>query len=122
MNRIILPALVIALLASTASTAIAHAFLDNAIPKVGSVVTSPPKDIRIQFTQEVEAAFSHIQLFTADGQMVAVGQASVDPNDSAELTALIKGALVPGKYEVRWDVVSVDTHRTNGHFPFTYQP
>jgi len=122
MNRFILPALVIAILAGTASTAIAHAFLDNATPKVGSVVTSAPKNIRIQFTQGVEAAFSHIQLFTTDGQMVAIGQASVDPNDPTELTALITGALAPGKYEVRWDVVSVDTHRTNGHFPFTYQP
>jgi methionine-rich copper-binding protein CopC len=106
----------------TTSTAIAHAFLDNAMPKVGSVVTSAPKVIRIKFTQGVEAAFSHIQLFTADGQMVAIGQASVDPDDATELTAPITGALAPGRYEVRWDVVSVDTHRTNGHFPFTYQP
>lgn len=122
MNRFILPALAIAILAGTASTAIAHAFLDNATPKVGSVVTSSPKDIRIQFTQGVEVAFSHIQLFTADGQMVTVGRASVDPNDSTELTVPITRTLAPGRYEVRWGVVSVDTHRTNGHFPFTYQP
>jgi methionine-rich copper-binding protein CopC len=122
MNRPVLLTLAIALLVSTASSAIAHAFLDNAIPKVGSVVTAAPKDIRIQFTQPVEAAFSHITLFTRDGQMVAVSQATTDPSDQTELTATITSTLAPGPYEVRWDVVSVDTHRTKGHFPFTYQP
>ena len=81
-----------------------------------------PKDIRIQFTQPVEAAFSHIAVFTADGQPVAMGAAATDPADQTQLIAPVTGALSPGQYEVRWDVVSVDTHRTNGHFPFTYQP
>ncbi len=120
--RMFSQAIAIAILLGSPTGAIAHAFLDNAIPKVGSVVTTPPKMIRIQFTQRVEVAFSHIHLFAPGGQEIAMGPAATDPSDQTQLSAPVTGALAPGQYEVRWDVLSVDTHRTNGHFPFTYQP
>jgi methionine-rich copper-binding protein CopC len=122
MKRFILPALVAAIVMGTQSVALAHAFLDNATPKVGSVVTVAPKTIRIQFTQPIEAAFSHIRLFAPDGKAVDMGPAATDPSDQTQLLAPIAGTLAPGQYQVRWDVLSVDTHRTNGHFPFTYRP
>jgi copper resistance protein C len=115
-------AIAIAFLLGSPTGAIAHAFLDNATPKVGSVVTAPPKTIRIQFTQRVEVAFSHIHLFAPGGQEIAIGPAAADPSDQTVMSAPVTGTLVPGQYEVRWDVLSVDTHKTNGHFPFTYQP
>ena len=120
--RILSQAVAVAILFGSSTSAIAHAFLDNATPKVGSAVTAPPKTIRIQFTQRVEVAFSHIHLFTAGGQEIAMGPAATDPSDQTQLSAPVTGALAPGQYEVRWDVLSVYTHRTNGHFPFTYQP
>jgi|GEM_PF-812899 len=120
--RIISQAMVIAILFGSHTSAVAHAFLDNATPKVGSVVTAPPKIIRIQLTQRVEVAFSHIHLFTAGGQEIVMGPAAADPSDQTVLSAPVAGTLAAGQYEVRWDVLSVDTHRTNGHFPFSYQP
>jgi copper resistance protein C len=122
MKRFVLPAIAIAITMSAPTIVLAHAFLDNATPKVGSVVTAPPKAISIQFTQPVEAAFSHIHLFAADGKAVDTDPAATNPADGTQLTAPIIGTLAPGQYEVRWDVLSVDTHRTNGHFPFTYRP
>jgi hypothetical protein len=120
--RIFSQAIAVVIFFGSHTSAIAHAFLDNATPKVGSVVTAPPKTIRIQFTQRVEVAFSHIHLLAPGGQEIAMGPAATDPSDQTQLSAPITGALAPGQYEVRWDVLSVDTHRTNGHFPFTYQP
>ena len=122
MKRFVLPAIAIAIAMGAPTIAVAHAFLDNATPKVGSVVTAPPKAIRIQFTQPVEPAFSHIHLFAADGKAVDMGPAATDPSDQTQLSAPIIGALPPGQYEVRWDVLSADTHRTNGHFPFIFRP
>jgi methionine-rich copper-binding protein CopC len=122
MKRILLAALAAALVMAAQPAAFAHAFLDNATPKVGSVVTVPPKTIRIQFTQPVEAAFSNIQLFTADGKPIGTGPAATDPSDKTQLIVPITGTLVPGQYIVRWHVIAVDTHHTDGHFPFTYQP
>jgi methionine-rich copper-binding protein CopC len=120
--RIISQAMVIAILFGFHTSAFAHAFLDNTTPKVGSVVTAPPKIIRIQLTQRVEAAFSHIHLFTASGQEITTGPAATDPSDQTVLSAPVADTLAAGQYEVRWVVLSADTNRTNGNFPFSYQP
>jgi methionine-rich copper-binding protein CopC len=100
----------------------AHAFLDEAVPKVGSSVSAPPKEIRITYTQPVEPAFSHIQLYDGQGQQVATGTAATDPANPQVLIVPVTGAMAPGHYEVKWDVVSVDTHHTDGHFPFDFTP
>jgi hypothetical protein len=121
-NRFVVAALAAVVAMNIETGAEAHAFLDNATPKVGAVVNVAPKAIRIQYTQPIEPAFSHIRLFAGDGKPVNTGPAATDPSDQTQLIAPIIGALPPGRYEVRWDVLSVDTHRTNGHFPFTYQP
>lgn len=119
MKRFFLTMSAIALMAGQAC---AHAFLDEAVPRVGSTVDTPPKEIRITYTEEVEPAFSHIELFGADGQPVAVGAPAADPANHKLLIAPITAVLPPGHYEVKWNVVAVDTHHTNGHFTFDYQP
>jgi methionine-rich copper-binding protein CopC len=121
-KRFVLGALAATIATSMELGAQAHAFLDNATPKVGAVVSVAPKTIRMQFTQPIEPAFSHIWVFTQDGKPISTGPVATNPSDQTQLIAPIIGALSPGRYEVRWDVLSVDTHRTNGHFPFTYQP
>ncbi len=100
----------------------AHAFLDDAVPKVGSVVITPPKEFRLHYTQSPEAAFSHVTIVGADGQTVATGPVRIDPNDPQTMIVPITGTMAPGHFEVKWDVISVDTHHTDGHFPFDYQP
>ena len=122
MTKRFVAALAAAMAMSLEPGAQAHAFLDNATPKVGAVVAEAPKAIRMQFTQPIEPAFSRIHLFTQDGKAIETGPAAADPSDPTQLIAPIVGALSPGRYDVRWDVLSVDTHRTNGHFPFTYRP
>ena len=119
MKRVLILATALAL---SGGQSFAHAFLDTAVPKVGSTVTAAPKEIRIEFTQGIEPAFSHIGVFTADGTAVAMGQAALDPNDPQMLVVPVTEPLAPGHYEVRWSVISVDTHHTDGHFPFDYQP
>jgi methionine-rich copper-binding protein CopC len=122
MKHVVVAVLAAAIAMSAGRAALAHAFLDNATPKVGAVLRAAPKAIRMQFTQPIEPAFSHICLFTRDGKPVNTGPVATEPSDQTQVIAPIVGTLPPGRYEVRWDVLSVDTHRTNGHFPFTYQP
>jgi methionine-rich copper-binding protein CopC len=122
MKYLTVAVLCMAITMTGAIRASAHAFLDSATPKVGATVKAAPKTIRLRFTQRVEPAFSHIRLETADGTPIETGKAAIDPSDSTILVAAVTGKTPPGSYEVRWDVVSVDTHHSNGHFPFTYQP
>jgi hypothetical protein len=95
----------------------AHAFLDHANPAVGSSLKQPPATISIWFTQELEPAFSTVEVRDQSGGRVDAGDAQVDAKDATLLHATLK-PLPPGTYKVTWRVVSVDTHPTDGTFTF----
>jgi methionine-rich copper-binding protein CopC len=103
------------------AAALSHAFLDAAAPLVGGTVAASPKEIRLSFTEAIEPRFSGIDLVTDDGRTIATGQATVDPGDDKQLVLPLR-PLAPGRYRVRWHVVSVDTHRTEGEYSFTVEP
>ncbi len=110
--------LVVATLATTfAMRASAHAYLDRALPVAGSVVRESPREVKLWFTQRVESAFSRIEVFDAAGKRVDAGDVTIDPGD-AKLLRVSLPALAPGTYRVKWRVVSVDTHASEGGFTF----
>ena len=107
-----------AAVALISEAALAHAFLDHALPAVGATVAAAPAEATLWFTQALEPAFSGVAVTDAAGQRVDTGQATIDPKDPQELHVPLK-PLPPGDYKVTWHVVSVDTHRTTGDFSFT---
>jgi copper resistance protein C len=107
--------LVCALLAAFAVAAQAHAFLDHASPLVGSTVATAPREVSLWFTQNLEPAFSSVQVTDAHGAHVDQGKAQISGNT---MRIGLK-ALGPGTYRVRWHALSVDTHTTEGSFSFT---
>lgn len=118
MNRSFFAAALAAALMLIAATAWAHAFLDHASPAVGSTVPTAPPVISLWFTQGLEPAFSSVSVTDASGARVDGGDAKVDAKDATLLTVSLK-KLPPGTYTVKWRVVSVDTHTTDGDFNFT---
>ncbi|HVY15530.1 MAG TPA: copper homeostasis periplasmic binding protein CopC [Rhodopila sp.] len=100
--------------------AYAHAFLERATPAVGSAVASAPKSLMLTYTEEVEPMFCHVAVTNAAGAAVT-GGAPVARDGGRTLVVPLK-PLKPGTYTVDWHVVSVDTHKTEGHFTFTVSP
>ena len=100
------------------SQAWAHAFLDHAVPKVGSTVTSAPTEVKIWFTQNIEPVFSTVVVKDENGKEVDKKNMHEDDKDKSLLIVSVP-PLPDGTYTVIWHVVSVDTHRTQGHFKFT---
>ncbi len=105
------------LLLGAASIAHAHALLDHANPRVGSTVAAAPTELSLWFTQKLEPAFSRVEVHDANGARVDDGRAQVDAADATLLRVALK-PLPAGTYEVRWQVLSVDTHTTEGRFRF----
>lgn len=101
----------------TATSAWAHAFLDHADPKVGSTVHESPSQVTVWMTENLEPAFSKLQVFDANG--TEVDRKDTKVNGNVMTVSLPK--LVAGTYRVSWQVVSVDTHRTSGKFDFSLQ-
>lgn len=96
----------------------AHAFLDHADPRVGSTVPGSPSLVKIWFTEELEGAFSKIQVFDAQGKQIDKKDVHVDPAHQDVMTVSLP-KLPPGSYKVIWNAVAVDTHHTTGTFTFT---
>ena len=95
----------------------AHAFLKDAEPGVGSTVQTSPSEVRIRFTENIEPAFSSIQVLDASGKEVDKRDVHLDRSDQSLLHVSLP-QLGAGTYKVVWRVVSVDTHVTNGNFTF----
>jgi methionine-rich copper-binding protein CopC len=110
--------LVIILLSLAASSpAWAHAFLDHADPRVGSTLPASPTAVKIWFTEELEPAFSRIQVFDSQGGEVDRKDVKVDPANPILMTVSVP-KLAPGTYKVVWHAVATDTHHTQGSFTF----
>jgi len=114
MKRIVISLLIV--LAGSARLE-AHAFLKDAEPGVGSAVQISPNEVRIRFTENIEPAFSRIQVFNAFGKEVDKRDMHLDRSDHSLLHVSLP-PLEAGTYKVVWRVVSVDTHVTNGNFTF----
>ncbi len=110
------PVTIISMLMALAvsSAARAHAFLDHASPVVGSTVASAPRQVSLWFTQNLEPAFSSVEVQDASGARVDRGRAQISGN----VMRVGLKPLPPGSYRVRWHALSVDTHTTEGSFGF----
>ena len=107
--------LIVSLLWAALGVAVhAHAFLDHASPLVGSTVASGPREVSLTFTQNLEAAFSSVEVTGPNGARVDAGK----PQISGNTMHVGLKAAGPGSYHVRWHVLSVDTHKTEGNFTF----
>ena len=122
MTRGILTTLAIAALLVVAPGAGAHAFVDHAVPAVGSTVHGSPREIVVWFTQELEPALSTIKLQDSKGNAIAAANNNaVDPSNRTMLRLPVP-PLSPGKYRVVWRVLSIDSHVTEGDFTFDVEP
>ncbi len=104
-----------AFLAGAAPVVHAHAMLDHAVPAVGATVATAPKSVELTFTEDVEPAFSTIEIAGPGGAKV---EAKAVEHPQSAVLVLPLPALAPGEYSVHWKVVSVDTHATEGSFRF----
>jgi|SRR5262245_11882804 len=98
--------------------ALAHAMLQSATPLVGSTVASAPREVSLTFSQNLESAFSSVEVTDANGTRVDQGK----PQISGNTMRVGLKSLPQGTYRVRWRVLSVDTHKTEGSFTFRVGP
>lgn len=121
MRRFSTIVMAVALLLAGATVAGAHAYLQRADPRAKSTVRTAPTQVRLWFTEELEPAFSSVQVVNEGGQRVDKGDSQVDPS-APKLLRISLSPLPPGTYKVIWRVLSVDGHVTKGNFTFRVAP
>jgi len=96
----------------------AHAKLEKSRPAPRASLKQAPEKIQLWFNEQLEPAFSIATVVDDAGKVVSSGPAQVDSNDP-KLLVIPMPALPPGKYEVRYQVLSVDGHTVESSFRFT---
>jgi len=104
-------------LASCAATASAHAHLQKASPADGSVVTTSPSRIVLNFSEAARLTAASIQKGDEPRQRLKPLPAAAARQISVPLPQ-----LTPGSYSVTWRVVSEDGHVMSGTLRFTLAP
>jgi methionine-rich copper-binding protein CopC len=102
-------------IAAGAAPAWAHAVIVSARPTTDQQVAPGKLPVRIEFNSRIDKARSRLQITAPAGDKtdIPIDQAG-DPNVMAGTT----GALTPGAYVLRWQVLAIDGHITRGDIPF----
>ena len=99
------------------SVAGAHSGLRRSEPAAESKLKRPPTEVKLTFSEPLEAAYSSVKVDDSGGAQVDRGDARVERSNPTILRASLP-PLAPGAYTVIWRVLSVDGHTTDGRFAF----
>jgi methionine-rich copper-binding protein CopC len=113
----VLAAALLTFLVSNPIVAWAHSFPETESPSAGAKLASSPSEVTIKFDAPIEKLFAKLEVIGADGNNAAVDAPQIS-DDGFHLTVKV-GALKPGDYTVKWAVVGIDTHHTNGAYTFS---
>ena len=95
----------------------AHSFLVDAAPSAKDHVDASPKTVKLRFGGGVEPSYSKLTLEDSAGKQLAEG-AIGKPDKPRELSVDVPVDLDPGKYVVRYRVLSTDGHIVEGNYEF----
>jgi copper transport protein len=114
---VLLAVLTLALLVGWSAPAWAHAVLVEALPADRSALAGPPDEVRLTFSEPVDAATGALRVFDADARRIDLGpRSSPDP----EVVAVALPPDLPdGGYVTTYRVTSADSHVVAGVLTFT---
>ena len=105
-------------LVSSPALAFAHALVLESRPAQGAQLTEAPREVYLRFNSKLEKRLSHVTIATEKGQPVALPIA-VDAGEKPDRLVLPLAHLGPGSYLVRYKVLAVDGHITEGILRFS---
>src|SRR5215212_5365883 len=101
-----------------AGTVSAHANLVRSVPAAGALLEAAPKELVLEFSEELDAGFSRVQLYNSKNQVINPGPGVVDPS-APTIMRLALAELPKDSYTALWRSRSAaDGHVTEGSVPF----
>ena len=118
MKPLAVAALALVALTTCPRLAGAHAALVGSVPAARATLSAPPARVRLTFSERLEAAYARVSVWDAAGRQVDLRDAALD-RDGGKMLAVSLPPLAPGRYTVRYRVLSVDGHLVEASFDFT---
>jgi copper transport protein len=108
-----------ALLTAFPATALAHGGLKSSAPSREELVTKTLREVRLEFSEKPELAFTTVRIIGSGGGAVDLGQHTLTGNT---LVVPLGTILSPGRYTVKWKTAGRDGHPVSGEFSFSVAP
>jgi len=105
-------------LALLPTAALAHAVLVKSIPAQRSSLTESPPRVELWFNERLEPAYSRASVTDEAGMQIDLRDALVSKEDARRLSLSLP-PLRPGRYAVKFRVLSVDGHVVESSLTFT---
>jgi copper transport protein len=99
----------------------AHAALLKTSPVASRVVNTPPKEVRLTYSEPIEPRFAIVSVTDAGGRQVTSGSPQRPPGQPQTLVTPLQ-KIPEGWYLVFWRVISADGHPVRGAFTFAVGP
>lgn len=122
MRRSFLP-LAAALLFAIPGAAMAHVKLVGSAPAANATVSKPVR-IELKFSEKLIAPTIKTEVIMTgmpgmkDHAPMKMAHSSQMGKDGKSMTLMLKRALVPGSYTVKWSAAGADSHRMGSEFAF----
>ncbi|MBK7353818.1 MAG: copper resistance protein CopC [Nitrosomonas sp.] len=100
------------------SSVLAHAMLVKAEPAKRASLTTAPSQVRLWFNEEIEPAFATLSVLDVNKTAVTGDKAVVDSGDPKSIILKLP-EIQPGRYTVKFRVLSVDGHVVDSEYEFT---
>jgi copper resistance protein C len=101
-----------------AAPALAHSMLVKAEPPRRAVLAHAPAQVRLWFNEEIEGDYASLVVLDAEKNPVTEIKPQLAPDDRKSIVLPLP-ELTPGKYSVKFRVLSVDGHVVESYFDFT---
>ena len=111
-------AVTIALGSAEPPPALAHSMLVKAEPPRRAVLAKAPGQVRLWFNEDIEGDYASLAVLDADKHPVTDAKPTLASDDPKSIVLPLP-ELAPGKYSVKFRVLSVDGHVVDSAFDFT---
>jgi len=118
LTRLMVGAVMAMALGLPEDSALAHAILVKAEPPRRAVLAKAPTQVRLWFNEEIEGDYASLVVLDAGKNPVTGIKPQLAPDDRKSIVLPLP-ELVPGKYSVKFRVLSVDGHVVDSSFDFT---
>ena len=115
--RVILSITIVVSMWMQATPVLAHAQLVKAEPARRAVIDKSPTEIRLWFNEEIEGAYTSLSVLGANKKPVTDAKPEVVSDDPKSVVLPLPD-LKPGKYTVKFRVLSVDGHIVDESFSY----
>jgi methionine-rich copper-binding protein CopC len=100
------------------TSALAHSMLVKAEPPRRAVLTKSPTQVRLWFNEKIEGDYASLVVLDVKKQPITDIKPTLSPDDQKSIVLPLP-ELAPGKYSVKFRVLSVDGHVVESTFDFT---